>query len=58
MVRGMIIVICPHCGKAFVALDVEWGTTALFTPSTVPIAESWWIRRVGKDCWGLLEDGS
>lgn len=36
MLRGVIIVTCPHCGKAFIAPDFELGATALSAPVDCP----------------------
>lgn len=36
MIRGMIIVTCPHCGKTFVAPDIEWGATVFSAPVSCP----------------------
>ena len=36
MIRGMMKIKCPHCGKTFVAPDIEWHATALSAPVTCP----------------------
>lgn len=36
MVRGVIVVTCPHCGRTFVAPDIEWGATVLSAPIHCP----------------------
>ena len=36
MVRGTIIVTCPHYGKTFVAPDIEWGATIYSAPVHCP----------------------
>ncbi len=35
----MMTVTCPHCGKRFKALDVEWHATALSAPVTCPFCK-------------------
>ena len=53
MVRGKIIVTCPHLGKTFVAPDIEWNATALSVPSRVLTTGETWIR-MGKRVYGDL----
>ena len=36
MNRGKIMVTCPHCGKTFIAPDIELGATALSAPVHCP----------------------
>ena len=36
MLRGIIRVTCPHCGKTFVAPDIELGATIESAPVTCP----------------------
>ena len=36
MLRGFMKITCPHCGKTFVAPDIEWNATVYSAPVTCP----------------------
>ena len=55
MVRGKIIVTCPHCGKTFVALDIEWHATALSAPVSCPHCGQTVDPNGNKGVWGIVK---
>lgn len=57
MLRGMITVTCPHCGKSFVAPDIEYGATVESAPVTCPNCKQTVnpnINRAG--LWGIIRE--
>ena len=54
MVRGMIVVTCPHCGKTFVAPDIEWAASALSAPVTCPHCRRTVNPNGHKGLWGII----
>lgn len=55
MVREKIIVTCPHCGKTFVAPDIEWHATALSAPVPCPHCERTVDPNGRKGLWGIVK---
>ena len=55
MLRGMITVTCPHCGKTFVAPDIEWVATTLSAPVTYPHCGRTVDPNGNKGLWGIVK---
>lgn len=54
MVRGTIIVTCPHCGKTFVAPDIEWNATIYSAPVECPRCKQMVNPNRPKWLWGII----
>ena len=54
MLRGSIIVTCPHCGKTFIAPDIELSATIYSAPVTCPQCNETVNPNGHKGLWGIV----
>lgn len=54
MLRGAVIVTCPHCGKTFIAPDIELGATSYSAPVTCPQCNETVNPNDNKGLWGIV----
>ena len=55
MIRGTIVVTCPHCGKTFVAPDIEWDATIYSAPVSCPHCGRAVDPNGNKGLWGIVK---
>ena len=55
MVRGTIIVTCPHCGKTFLAPDIEWAATVGSAPVNCPKCGATVDPNRNKGLWRVIQ---